>query len=185
MSYLRTNQVINTSGLTIAGVNGTIVDSYFTSSNQIHNVFPTTTGDGTRIEDLVLSIKPKRFTNIIICEWQLTGEIHQDTCILVHKRGSSGRWLLPTSAGEQGYNGFYGNQPWSGISCGFYDVDHNSTPQSHSIRYSFIANTSEQVDISLALRGGYGAALNRSYGSWGTTSYEVLKSYAWLYEVYN
>ena len=187
MSYLRTNTVNNTSGLSLAGVSGTIVDSYFTTSTQSYATLSQNTGNGTRIEDLTLRIKPKRTSNIIICEWGISGEVHHDGMFLIHKRTNLGSWGLATTAGEEGYNNTYGNQLYSGMSNGYYDGNYSSTPANHVIRYSFVANTTEEVDIAVALRHSsqtYTNFINRTTDSWGQQYYEVLKSYAWLFEVY-
>jgi len=186
MGYLNVNTVQNTSGRSLAGVTGTIVDSYYISSFAQYNIL-CTTGDGTRIPDLVLTVTPKRTTNVIMCEWNLSGEIDNNTLFTVFKKVGSGSWGLITTAGEQGYNNSIGNVNYSGISPGWYDGDFSSTPANNVMNYSFVAGTTSKIDIGLALRnpnGGTNNFVNRTNSSWGQASYETTMSYAYLFEIY-
>ena len=187
MSQLKVNTIRNTAGKDIAGVSGTIVDTYYTTSSSSHMVLTNYNNNGTRVPDLTLVIKPKATNNIIICEWSVYNEVYNDNVWLIHKRVNYGSWGLVTTGGEEGYNSAAGNQYWSGISMPRYDVDFNSTPHTQNIQYHFVANTTNTVEIALALRcsgaNQYNCPINRTQGSWGQTSYENGTSYAWLYEI--
>ena len=136
MGYLRTNLVRSESGVDLAGVPGTVCDAFYTMSANVHQIRSTdnTTNNGTRIPDLILTIKPKRTTNIILCEWSLFGEIQNDTCFIIQKRVNFGTWTVPTNAGEEGYNSVGGNVYWSGIQSGWHDSDNASTPTTNTIK---------------------------------------------------
>lgn len=185
MGVLNVNTINSTAGRSLAGVSGTIVDAYYCSSFAQHTVL-STTGDGTRIPDLILSIKPKRTTNRIFCEWAISGEIHHNTSFRIHRRTNAGSWGLITTGGEQGYNNAAGAANWSGLQSGYYDGNNSSTPTMNHVTYTFIAGTTEELDLALALTSpaGQNNQVNRTFDSWGQTNYETTMSYAYLYEIY-
>lgn len=185
MASLNVNTINNTSGRSLAGVSGTIVDSYFCSSFAQQTVL-STTGDGTRISDLILSITPKRTTNRILCEWAICGEVHNNTMFRIHKRTNGGSWSIITTAGEQSYNANAGTANWSGLQSGWYDGNNSSTASVNTINYTFIAGTTSTIDLCIALTSyeGQNNHINRTFDSWGQTSYETTMSYAYLHEIY-
>ena len=187
MGRLNVDTIRNTAGRNIAGVSGTIVDNYYTSTSSSFVILTNYDNNGTRLPALTLKIKPKSASNIIVCEWSIFHEVYNDNVWLIHKRTNHGSWGLVTTTGEEGYNSAAGNQYWSGISQPRYDPDFNSTPHTEMIQYHFVAGTTNFVEIALALRCSsatqYNCPINRTQGSWGQTSYENGTSYAWLYEV--
>ena len=193
MGYLRTNLVRSESGVDLAGVPGTVCDAFYTMSANVHQIRSTdnTTNNGTRIPDLILTIKPKRTTNIILCEWSLFGEIQNDTCFIIQKRVNFGTWTVPTNAGEEGYNSSVGSAvQWSSFYSGFYDTDDNSTPNKHPLLYSVIAGSTVSRNYGIAFSSSNTTSttdrtfrLNRSYGRLGENQYENGISTGVIYEV--
>lgn len=185
MSYLRVNTVQTVAGNTLipSGV-GNVVDMRMCWMSE-QTVVRNNTGNGVLIPGLTMCIKPKKSTNILICEWMIEGETYNDNVFVIHKKVGTGTFGLITDAGQQGYNNDVGNQTWSGISPGWYDPDFNSTPQTVNIQYHFVPNTTDQICLGVAIRGPsvYNCPINRTIGSSGQTSYENSVSTGMMFEI--
>jgi hypothetical protein len=188
MSTLKTNQINNLAGKTIiSNAGGNIVDSSFAYMTQQLLVYSDVSGNGNRIPGLALCITPKKSTNIIVCEWMITGETYNDNMFLVHKKVGSGDYALVTDTGYQSYNTTTGNVRYSGLNPGWYDPDFASTPQTVNIQYHFVPNTTSNVCLIPAIRSAgptaYNAYINRSTNSSGQTSYENSVSVGYAFEI--
>jgi len=186
MSYLQVNSIQNVAGVTLVpGGVGNVVDTrvcWMTEQLIVRN----NTTNGVLIPGLTMCIKPKKSTNVLICEWMISGETYNDNVFVIHKKvGTSGTWGLITDSGQEGYNNAAGNQSWSGISCGWYDPDFSSTPQTANIQYHFVPNTTDTVCLGVAIRGPtvYSCPINRTQGSSGTQSYENAVSTGMIFEI--
>ncbi len=185
MSYLQVNQIRSTSGVTLvpAGV-GNVVDTKICWMSE-QTVVRTNVGNGVLIPGLTMCITPKKSTNILICEWMISGETYNDNVFVIHKKVGNGSWGLITDAGQEGYNNNVGNQLWSGIGAGWYDPDFSSTPQTVNIQYHHVPNTTQPICLGIAIRGPtvYANPINRSYNSSGQTSYENSVSTGMMFEI--
>jgi hypothetical protein len=181
-SALRVNDITNIAGKrTVYNTGGNVVDVSVSTF-----AYPTLiycgAGNGTRLDALSLTVTPKKSTNIIICSWMITGEMHWDTTWVVHRNGS-----LITDSGQWGYNGDTGNTQWSGIVAGWYDNDYSSTPASLKLMYQQVANTTSQITITPAVRRAGTTDqwfyINRGQASVGTDAYEHTVSTGYLFEI--
>lgn len=181
-SELRVNDITNLSGKrTIYNTGGNVVGCSVSTF-----AYPTLiycgSGNGTRLDALSLTITPKKSTNIIICSWMITGEMHHDTTWVVHRNGS-----LITDGGQQAYNADTGNQQWSGIIAGWYDNNYSSTPSCLSLMYQMTANTTSTITLTPACRRAGTTDqwfyINRGQASTGTDAYEHTVSTGYLFEI--
>lgn len=167
--------------------------SAFTSPGQIVQVkyFRTDTrvtysssqsGNGNRVTDLNLEITPRFATSLLLMQWMINGEIHQDNVFLIHRDSN-----LITTTGYTGYNALGGNSRWSGIASGYYDQNQDSTPSNWFIQYAAPAVTISPTVFSIAVRGSgpadYTFALNRTIASAGGDNYEATVSTGTIWEI--
>lgn len=185
MSYLQVGQIQNVAGVTLVpGGVGNVVDTRMCWMTE-QLIVRSSSGNGILIPGLTMCIKPKKSTNVLICEWMISGETYNDNTFVIHKKVGTGSWGLITDAGQQGYNNDTGNNQWSGISAGWYDPDFNSTPQTANIQYHFVPNTTDNICLGVAIRGPntYNNPINRTIGSSGQTSYENAVSTGMIFEI--
>ena len=141
-----------------------------------------TSGNGTTVTDLNLTITPKFSNSLLVAQWMFNGELNHDAVILIHKDGS-----LITTTNETGYNATAGNSRWSGFSFSPYDTDVASTPQNMFIQYFATAGSASSMTFAPAVRSSNGTGqtfyLNRTVGSAGQDSYEVSVSTGMIWEI--
>ena len=161
---------------------GTVVQVRTVRTEARNTYSAPTTGDGTTVTDLNLTITPKFSNSLLIAQWMFNGELHHDAVILVHKNGS-----LITTSGETGFNATAGNSRWSGFSYSPYDTDVASTPQNMFIQYFATAGSVSSMTFAPAVRASDGTAktlyLNRAVGSTGADVYEVSVSTGIIWEI--
>jgi len=137
-----------------------------------------TSGNGTIITPLNVIITPKRANSMIVVEWVIGAEVHQDTVFLIHKNGS---------VASDGFNTSVGNIRSSGIMSGFYDQNEDSTPSNYKIKYVDYPNTTSAVTYSLAIRSSsattYTFALNRTINGSTGDNQESMVSFGSAMEV--
>jgi hypothetical protein len=182
MSTLRTNQILSTSGKPLLNSSGSIVQTIFVRSNTRTTYSSATTGNGTTISELNMTITPTNANNRIICQWMINGELHQDNVILIHRDGA-----LITTPGEEGRNSV-SNSRWVGYAAAFYDQNEDSTPSNWNIMYSQIAGTTASRTYAPAVRSSSATAytfyLNRCVNAnAGADSFENMVSTGIIYEV--
>src|SRR5688572_8739545 len=85
---------------------GAVVQTVYTRSDTRTTYASNTTGNGTTITELNVTIAPRYSNSIIIVNWMINGEIHQDNVFLIHKDGA-----LQTN--PAGYNTSSGNVRYS------------------------------------------------------------------------
>lgn len=139
-------------------------------------------GNGTTVDQLEISIAPKKANSDLLIKWMINGEMHHDTVILIHQN----RQLI-VLPGYEGYNNVQGNNRWSGISVPAHDVDYSTTPQQWFIQYSIPAMTTEPRTYAPAVRssssGSYTLALNRVLAGVGTDGQEDMISTGVIMEI--
>jgi hypothetical protein len=161
---------------------GQIIQCKYVRTDNRSAISSISSGNGTRISDLSLTITPKNANSLLIMQWMINGELHQDNVFLIHKNSA-----LITTAGSEGYNNSSGNSRWSGIASGFYDQNESSTPSNWVIQYSILAGSTESATYAPAVRGSnasdYTFYMNRTYGSTGQDAYETMVSTGMIMEV--
>lgn len=139
-------------------------------------------GNGTTITDLNLTITPKFSDSLLIIQWMINAELHQDNTFLIHKNGS-----LITTTGETGYNSVVGNIRSSGYASAFYDQNEDSTPSNWFIQYYTVAGSTSSMTFAPAVRGSgasnYTFALNRVIGTSTGDNMESMVSTGIIWEI--
>lgn len=135
-----------------------------------------------RIIPLAATITPKRPNSLITVQWNITGEVHWNTNIVIFMNNTVAN--IPS---YQGYNNTPGR--WVGYSSGTYDAagDVNSTLEQFKILYSVVLNSTATVTFYPAIKSSEGTArvfnLNRTNGALGQDSYENGISTAVIMEI--
>lgn len=128
-----------------------------------------TTGDGTAIIELDLTLTPLKLGNKIILEWVVNFEAMEDLVFTVLRNGS----LLANS--DDG-----GGHKWSGIAAVPYDHDLNSTPSNVTVKIIDESSLDVASTYSLAIKASGASAatfwLNRTSNNPGSQSYENMLS---------
>lgn len=142
----------------------------------------STSGDGTTVSELNLTITPKFSTSLLVCQWMISGEMHQDNVFLIHRDGA-----LVTTTGQTGYNSTVGNSRWSGYTSAFYDQNEDSTPSNWFIQYFATANSTASTTIAPGVRssssGNYTLALNRTINNLTQNAHESMVSTGMIMEI--
>lgn len=109
------------------------------------------------ISALNMSITPRFASSMILCQWMISGECHQDNTFLIFKNGV---------VADDGYNLQAGNVFGSGYAVVDYDVDNSTTPFTMKIMYAGFPRGTGLVTYGLAIRSAsatpYTLYLNRS-----------------------
>jgi hypothetical protein len=161
---------------------GTIIQTVTVRSDTRTTYSSATSGNGTTITALNISIAPFYASSNLIIQWMINGELHQDNVLVIHQNGN-----LITTSGQEGYNNNAGNQRWSGYVSAFYDRDEGSTPSNWYISYSCPADNTTSRTYAPAVRSSSGTAytlaLNKTLTD-GTENYrESMVSFAIAYEI--
>lgn len=138
--------------------------------------------NGTTISDLSISVTPQFANSLLIIQWMINGEVHQDSTILIHKNNS-----LITESGVEGYNQSLGNIRSSGYTSGAFDNDTSSTPSNYFVQYSIVAGSTSSMSFAPAVRSSgasnYTFALNRTVSGATTDNQESMVSSGVLWEI--
>jgi hypothetical protein len=139
-------------------------------------------GNGTTIQDLEISIAPRKATSDLLIRWMINGESQHNVVTLIHQNRQ-----LVFLPGHEGYNNVQGNSVWSGITCSVYDVDESSTPENFFIQYTIPAMTTEPRSYAPAVRQSAGSnntfALNRTLVGLGSDNQENMISTGVIMEI--
>jgi len=161
---------------------GSVLQVKTVRSDSRTTISSNNSGNGTTITQLNLTITPKFSNSLLVMQWMINGEHHQDNVFLIHKNGS-----LITTAGEAGYNEESGNSRWSGFASAFYDQNESSTPSNWFIQYSCIAGATTSTTFAPATRGSSGSSytfyLNRTFGNTGSDAQETMVSTGTIWEI--
>lgn len=189
-STLRFDKWENTNGDTVANASasgqfyypGSVVQVKTVRSDSRTTISSNNSGNGTTITQLNLTITPKFANSLLVMQWMINGEHHNDNVFLIHKNGS-----LITTAGEQGYNSESGNVRWSGIASAFYDQNDSTTPSNWFIQYFAIAGSTSSTTFAPATKssssGNYTFYLNRTFAGTGQDAYETMVSTGTIWEI--
>ena len=176
------NYNILVSGATHTSYPGTIIQVQTIRSDAKLTYASATTGDGTTISAVGLSITPKYSNSMLLMRWQLCGELYENNVFLLHRDG-----VLITDSGYAGYNATAGNNRWSGFVPPYYDGDQNSTPAAYKIQYFIPAGSTSSRTYAPAVRAARSTAytfyLNRTQGSTGADNYEQTVSTGIIMEI--
>jgi hypothetical protein len=175
------NAVVMGSGTALRHA-GQVVQVFTTRTDLRTSYISLTSGNGTTISALNLTITPKFSSSLIVMEWMLNCEVHHDNVFLVHQDGN-----LITTSGYEGYNNGAGNQRWSGYVGPRYDADEDSTMSNYYILYSIPATNLNQRTYAPAVRSSgsttYVCTLNKPLGSQGQDAYENAVSTGMIMEI--
>lgn len=144
---------------------------------------PTSTGGGTLITSMRLTITPVYSNSLIICEWRFHGEAaNSDQGMRVARNGS-----VLTSGAYAGINTDTGNNNHSFNSCEWYDGDDSSTPMVVGFMYYDIPGSTATVyydPVASSTDGGTRNLLqNRTVNSAGQNNHENGVSFARITEI--
>ena len=144
---------------------------------QVKRYDTPTSYSGAEMTDLRVSITPKSASSMILCMFQLSGEVNTyDNVFRIFKNGAV------ATGTYAGYNIYQGLQAWSGIApAGVYETDFNST----GMVQTFFYHDFPGVTTALTYAPWVSAAfyMNRTVGSTGTTNHETGVSYAFAMEI--
>ena len=161
---------------------GTVVQVATVRSDTRTTYSSSTSGNGTAVTELALTIIPKFSNSLLACQWMINGEIHQDNVFLIHRDGA-----LVTTSGQTGYNSAVGNSRHSGYASGYYDQNEDSTPSNYFIQYFATANSTASTTITPAVRSSsattYTLALNRTIANASQDAYESMVSTGIIWEI--
>lgn len=182
MSTLVTNKVEARNGrILINNTGGNIVQVVYARTDARSTYASNTTGDGTTITDLNISITPTNANNRLICQWMINCEANENNVILIHRNGA-----LITTAGEEGRNSVSNNR-WVGYNASRYDANDSSTPDNIFVSYSQIAGSTTSRTYAPAVRAAGSINLtfylNRCVANDGADNVENMVSTAVIYEV--
>lgn len=139
-------------------------------------------GNGTTVSDLTLTITPKFSNSLLVIQWNINYEMHQDNVWLIHRDG-----VIITDAGATGYNSSIGNIRSSGVSVSDYDQNEDSTPQSRLIQFIIPSGSLTSRTYSPAVRssstGNYTLYLNRTVSGSTGDAHESSISTGIIWEV--
>ena len=167
---------------TLGAPYGTVLQVKTVRSDLRTTYSSATSGNGTTVSALNLTITPKFSNSLLIAQWMINGELHHDNVFLIHKDGQ-----LITTTGETGYNSDVGNLRYSGFVPSTYDNDSSTTPQNFWIQYFAISNSASQLTFAPAVRSSSGTAytfhLNRTQESTGADAREQSVSTGIIWEI--
>lgn len=162
-----------------------VIQTVYARTSARNSYAAAVSGNGTTITDLNLTITPRSATSLLIVQWMINGEASVaswDMVYLVHRDG-----VLITTPGFEGYNSQGGNQRWSGMASGMYDVDSDSTMANIFLQYAIPSGSMTSQTFAPAVRSSNGTAktffLNRTVASAGQDSYEATVSSGVIWEV--
>lgn len=183
MSRLNTDYIISPiTGSPILKNVGNIVQMTRVRYDPRTTISANNSGNGTEISALRMTMTPRHSGNLLLCQWVVAGEMHNDCVFTIFKNGG-----LITTGGEQGYNAETGNARWSGFITSTYDVDNSSTPHHWFIQYFCNAENTSSRNYAPAVRSSNGnnrtLYLNRTQGSNGQNGHEVQVSTGVMYEI--
>ena len=176
---MRFDQWQNTAGTTIATSNaagnvaipGSVVQ---VKTTRYDTPYSLSSGTGTEITPLRVSITPKFANSLIICTFQIHGEgaSTHDYIYSVYKNG-----VMPSGT-YAGYNTSAGDNAWSGFAQALpYETDYSSTPFTQNFTYFDYPGTTSAITYAPGIRHSgstnYTYYINRSVGSTGSSGHEI------------
>lgn len=171
ITHPQANSAITISSTTNLYLPGSCVQIATVRSDNRTTYSAPSSGGGTTITDLNLTITPKNAKSMLLITWMISGEANNNLNFLIHRGGA-----LITDSGYEGFNNQVGNiSIQAGYTTATYDGDDSSTPSTYYIRYLIPAGNTSSRTYAPAVRASAGATtfyLNRPMGSVGGENYE-------------
>ena len=171
------NRIVSTEGGAIVAP-GMVIQTVYVRTDERNTYSSNNTGNGTLVTPLNLAITPKFANSLILCQWMVNGELHQDNTFLIWKDGA---------LASNGFNQQAGNVRWSGYTSAFYDQNESSTPSNWKIMYADAPGSTSPVTYGLATRSSSGSNytfyLNRTVTSLGQDAHENMVSVGIIQEI--
>jgi hypothetical protein len=185
MSTLRVNTIGARTGGVVSMASGSrmylpgsVVQTLAVRSDLRATYSSAASGNGNPVTPLNLTITPVFANSLIVCQWMVNGELHQDNNFLIWKNGA---------LAANGLNQESGNVRWSGYASAFYDQNESSTPSNWSIIYTDTPGNTSANTYGLAVRssssGAYTFFLNRTVSSAGSDAHETMVSVGIIQEI--
>lgn len=131
------NKVITVVSGTSLYAPGMIVQSQRVRTDVKATYSMPTTGNGTSITDLGLTITPKFSNSLMLMTWMINHEVTYNMVFTIFQDGA-----LITTSGYEGYNRESGNVRWSGVVSGVHDrADISTTMTNAFIQYAIPAGS--------------------------------------------
>jgi hypothetical protein len=177
-------QIKNSSGSVLTKIDstgefvhpGTILQFINIRSDAIVS-YPFSTGNGTEISALNMTITPRYANSKLLIQWELGYESNYNGSIVIWKNGS----IM-----SNGYNTVIGNQSWSGYATTAYDGgDVASTPNRNTITFIDSPGVTTATTYSLAVRSHEASTfrLNQAFSNAGANAYENQVSMGYIMEI--
>lgn len=177
-------QIQNSSGTVMSKIDssgefvnpGTMLQFVNTRSDAIVS-YSFSTGNGTEISALNMTITPKYANSKLLMQWELGYESNYNGAFVIWKNGS----IL-----SNGYNTVIGNQNYSGYAVTAYDGgDVASTPNRTTITFVDSPGVTTATTYSLAIRSHEASTfrLNQAFSNAGANAYENQVSMGYIMEI--
>ena len=180
MSTIRCNEVQSVDGRVLLASTGSIVQCVTVRTDTRTTFSAPSSGNGTVISQLNLTITPRNSANLIICKWMINCEFNNENAVFtVYQDGS----LLSTGRNANS------NNRWSGAAVSVYDQNNSSTQQNTTIFWSGTAGSTSSRSYRPAVRSSNTSNrtfyLNRNVGSGnnGQNAYEITVSSGVCWEI--
>jgi len=157
---------------------GMIIQTAVVRSDLRATYSSSNSGNGNPVTPMDLTITPRFANSLIICQWMVNGELHQDNNFVIWKNGA----IAPN-----GFNQESGNVRWSGYAAAFYDQNESSTPSNWKIVYADVPGSAATMTYGLAVRSSsasnYTFYLNSTVANAGADAYETMVSVGIIQEI--
>lgn len=187
MGRLNVDQIQTNSGRVICPPDGQIVAMNWVFYDEYTNFSAPTSGNGTLIYPLAMTHGVQRVGNKIIFEYMLGGEATNNTSFTFLKATTGnlvgGSASLITDAGQEGYNADRGNTRDSGIICGWYDANNDTTPSNMRMTFHYTPPDTDPYVYLIGVRSSTTSAGNYRLNRYYTTADEFNTSFGMLWEI--
>jgi type II secretory pathway pseudopilin PulG len=150
----------------IIEIPGTIANIVTAQTRDQTTYTAPTTGNGTVITPLNLTITPKKAGNKVILEWIVNGEGYENTVYIVTRNGE----LLANTTNVS-------NNRWAGITSQPYDANFSTTPDNAVVKIIDMNSLGMETTYELRVRASRGSAstlyFNRTVVSTGADDNEA------------
>lgn len=171
------NRLVSTQSGAMAAP-GMVLQTVYVRTDERNSYPSNNTGNGTPITPLNLTITPIHANSMILCQWMVNGELHQDNVFLIWQNGA---------LAANGFNQQAGNVRWSGYTSAFYDQNESTTPSNWKIMYAGFPASTSPVTYGLATRSSSGSNytffLNRTVAALGQDAHENMVSVGIIQEI--
>lgn len=171
------NRIVSTEGGAVVAP-GMVIQTVYVRTDLRAAYSSSNSGNGNPVTPLNLTITPKFANSLLLCQWMVNGELHQDNVWLIWKDGA----LAPN-----GFNTSIGNIRTSGYVSAFYDQNEDTTPSNWKFIYADSPNSTSPVTYGLAVRSSssanYTLALNRTLHDVTTDARESMVSVGFVQEI--